>query len=155
MRGFEKARFSMSRFLCVFVLMSVLMPGLDTPASACSCGRSTVAEGLENADAVFIGTVVKMEVVEVDVEDAVSIIEATVQRGRVFKGDVPEKVVFTTSNGCCYCALMYTIAEPYLFFADEDDDGSLSTNACSRTKLVFEAKEELAFLEEQSASRQP
>lgn len=143
----------MSRFICVLILMSLLMLGLGAPVSACSCATSTVAEGIEKADAVFIGTVVKMEVVEVDATDGVSVIEATVQRGRVFKGDVPEKVVFTTSNGCCYCALMYTIAEPYLFFADLDDDGSLSTNACSRTKLVSEAKEELAVLEGQNAAQ--
>lgn len=145
----------MSRFICVLVLTSMLMLGLGSPASACSCATTTVAEGLEGSDAVFIGTVVKMEVVEVDKEDGLSIIEATVQRGRVFKGDVPEKVVFTTSNGCCYCALMYTIAEPYLFFADEDENGGLHTSACSRTKLVLEAKEDLAFLEEQSAAQQP
>lgn len=144
----------MSRFLCVFVLTSVLMLGLGSSASACSCAKTTVAEGLESSDAVFIGTVVKMEVVHVDAEDGVATVEATVQRGRVFKGDVPEKVVFTTSNGCCYCALMYTIAETYLFFADEHD-GSLDTNACSRTKLVTEAKEDLAFLEAQGVAQQP
>lgn len=145
----------MSRFLGVFVLSSMLMLGLGSPASACSCANSTVAEGVEGSDAVFIGTVVKMEVVHVDAEDGVATIEATVQPGRVFKGDLPEKVVFTTSNGCCYCALMYDIAETYLFFADKADDGSLDTNACSRTKPVSEAKDDLAFLQEQSAAQQP
>ena len=144
----------MSRFLCFFVLMSVLMLGLGSPVAACSCAKTTVAEGLEGSDAVFIGTVVKMEVVEVDPEDGVATVEATVQRGRVFKGDVPEKVVFTTSNGCCYCDLLYTIAESYLFFADKGEDGSLATGACTGTKLVTEAKEDLAFLEAQGVAQQ-
>jgi hypothetical protein len=119
-------------------------------AYACSCAEPTLHEEVEERAAIFTGKVVKLEVV--GVKEGVSTIEATVQRIRAFKGYVPETVVLTTSDGCCYCQGWYDISRTYVFFAYESE-GKLATSACSRTKLIDDAKEELQYLEQWSGSR--
>lgn len=125
-------------------LALLLLATVDT-AYACSCAEQTLPEDTNGAAAIFIGKVVKLEVVEV--KDGISQIEATVERGRTFKGDVPETVVFETSDGCCYCAPWFEISRTYLFFAHESE-GKLATSTCSRTKLLDAAKDELQYLEQ-------
>lgn len=112
-------------------------------AYACSCAPLTLPEEVVQTDAIFTGKVTKLEVVKVT--EGVSTIEATVVPDRVFKGDVAKTVVFTTSDGCCYCAPSFEIARQYLFFA-RLVNGKLVTDACMRTKLLSEAKEEVNYL---------
>jgi hypothetical protein len=114
-------------------------------AYACSCGELTLPKEVAQTDAIFTGRVTKLEVVKVT--DGVSTIEATVIPDRVFKGDVPKTVVFTTSDGCCYCAPSFAIAAKYVFFAYVSK-GELVTSTCTRTKLLSEAKEELEYLKQ-------
>jgi hypothetical protein len=140
------AEVPMRKFLLVLLLIAIAEVG---NAYACSCAETTLPEETEGAAAIFTGKVVKLEVVAV--KEGVSTIEATVQRGRTFKGDVPETVVFTTSDGCCYCASSFEIAGTYLFFAHEQD-GRLVTSSCSRTKLIDAATDELQYLEQRGAS---
>lgn len=121
-------------------------------ASACSCAEVTLPDEVSSAAAVFTGKVTRLEVVSVS--NDVSTVEVTVERDRVFKGTVPRIVVFTTSDGCCYCASWFDIAHTYVFFADEQD-GRLVTSACSRTKLVSSAKEELSYLEDAALPAAP
>jgi hypothetical protein len=116
-----------------------------TAAHACSCMERPLPEEVAETPAIFTGKVTKLEVI--DVKDGVSKIEATVVPDRIFKGSVPKKVVFTTSDGCCYCTPWFDIARNYLFFAILVD-GQLQTNACTRTKLLSEAKEEIQYLEQ-------
>jgi hypothetical protein len=116
-----------------------------TAAHACSCVERTLAQEAAQTTAIFTGKVTKLEVVKVI--DGVSLIEATVEPNRIFKGSVPKTVVFTTSNGCCYCASWFDIAGEYLFYAN-DVNGKLHTDACTRTKLLSKATEEIRYLEQ-------
>jgi len=114
-------------------------------AYACSCFEQSLPEDVHDAAAIFTGKVVKLEVVAV--KDGISHIEATVKRGRTFKGDVPETVVFKTTDGCCYCDPWFDISRTYLFFAYRAQ-GELRTSTCTRTKLIDKAKDELQYLEQ-------
>jgi len=114
-------------------------------AHACSCIERTLPQEVAETQAIFTGKVTKLEVVKVN--DGVSVIEATVVPERVFKGSVPKTVVFITSDGCCYCAPWFDIAHDYLFYAILLN-GKLQTNACTRTKLLAKAKEEIQYLEQ-------
>ena len=114
-------------------------------AHACSCAERPLPQEAAQTTAIFTGKVTKLEVVKVT--DGVSVIEATVEPSRVFKGSVPKTVVFTTSNGCCYCAPWFDIAGEYLFFAT-DVNGKLQTSTCTRTKLLSKATEEIRYLEQ-------
>lgn len=129
-----------------YVLALLLLVLIGGPSAwACSCAELTLPEEISSTAAIFTGKVTKLEVVRVN--EGVSTIEVTVESDRVFKGTVPRVVVFTTSDGCCYCASWFDVARSYLFFAVEYD-GSFHTGSCSRTKLVSAAQEELAYLEQ-------
>ena len=113
-------------------------------ANACSCGPRTLDEEIKQSAAIFIGKVVRLEVTEV--VDGISHVKVTIDVQRTFKGKPGRTVVMTTSDGCCYCAPWFEIARTYLIYAFEEDDDSLGTSTCSRTKLVAEAAEELKVL---------
>jgi hypothetical protein len=115
---------------------------------ACSCSEKSLAEEVRDSAAIFTGTVVKLEVV--DVKDDISTIVATIDVDKRFTGDVPKRLTLTTSNGCCYCAFGYDIATKYLFFA-YSSESQLGISTCSRTKELASAKEELKFLERRNA----
>ena len=132
----------MRKFVWILFLLVLADAG---SAYACSCFEQTVPAAVHAAAAIFTGKVVKLEVVAV--KDGISQIEATVQRGRTFKGDVPATVVFKTSDGCCYCDPWFDISRTYLFFAHKSQ-GELATSTCSRTKLLDAAKDELQYLEQ-------
>jgi hypothetical protein len=132
--------------LLTLLAMSAL---IATPAEACSCDARTLPEEVAATPLIFSGKVVKLEVIKTD--RGVNTVEVTVERERVFKGDVGKTVVFTTSDGCCYCASWFDIARTYLFFARESE-GRLTTNTCTRTKLLAQAKDEVQYLEQAALS---
>ena len=128
------------------VLAAVLLAiGLASPASACSCGPLTPAEALAKADVVLVGKVVRLSVVKVT-DDGVNVIEAELAVEHSVKGDAAARVQFLTSDGCCYCAPGFDIAQRYLVYAvkTDDRDHPLSTSTCMRTNVLSEAREDLS-----------
>lgn len=131
-------------------LAAALLPAL--PAAGCSCARVPLEEHLATADLVFIGKVMKLEVLDetpvVAGEEipGVDVILATVEVQEVTKGAVAPTVRFRTSNGCCYCAFHFTIGETYVLFAYETEDGTLSTSTCTPSAPLSEAEETLEVL---------
>lgn len=134
------------------IALALLVAIAAPQAYGCSCITLTLPEEVSSTSAIFTGKVTKLEVVRVN--NDVSVIEVTVERDRVFKGTVPKTVVFTTSDGCCYCASWFDIARKYVFFALEHE-GRLQTSACSRTKLISAAKEEISYLEQAALPAAP
>ena len=113
------------------------------PAVCCSCFPTTLAERVEVADAVFVGKVIKLEIIETRAHADTA--RATVQTLEVVKGAVPEEVEFVVSNGCCYCDWWFDLAVNYLIFA-RGDGAELSTGVCEGTGTVRERREDLEVL---------
>ena len=125
----------------ILLTLAVLVIAAD--ASACSCLPRSLDEEIRESAAIFEGKVVRLEVT--NVVDNISHIKVTIDVQRTFKGAPGKTVIMTTSDGCCYCAPSFDIARTYLIYAYEDD-GSLQTNTCARTKLLQDAAEELKVL---------
>lgn len=114
------------------------------PALPCSCMPTTLAERVELADAVFVGKVVKLEVLETS--EFVDTARATVQTLEVVKGFVPDEVEFIVTNGCCYCDWWFDLAVNYLIFAN-GEGAELATGVCAGTGTVRHLEEEMKTLD--------
>jgi len=126
-------------------------------AEACECSGISLAEALARYDAVFIGKVMKLEVTKD--RDApppekfpADGIRATVETKEIIKGQPGRVVEFSTDNGCCYCSFGFEIAEEYLLFAEQEEDGTYRTSICSRSRKLVEATADLKRLRERSRS---
>jgi hypothetical protein len=126
--------------IVVFALLSLLsLPGVS---HACSCIESTLEERMETYDAVFVGKVVRLEIL--DTTEGVDLVLATLAPVEVVKGDLAHEVEILASNGCCYCAPWFDIAETYLVFA-RVEGAELITSSCVGG-LVREHVDELRAL---------
>jgi len=117
-----------------------------SPAAACKCKFPTVEEGKEGAVAVFEGRVTK-------IED-----EAKVEGGpppgkrvtfalvRTWKALEDQEVISAhTSESSASCGYTFELDSSYLVYAG-GEPGALSVSACSRTRKMSEATEDLASL---------
>ncbi|MBZ0090394.1 MAG: hypothetical protein K8H90_08465 [Thermoanaerobaculia bacterium] len=125
------------------VALAALLGSSPDMAFGCSCGEQTLDEAFARAQFVFVGKVVRLEVVAT--LDGVDSIRASVAPSEVFKGAVGSSVEFATDNGCCYCSYDFEIAQEYLLFATERE-GLFSTSACSRSELVDASQADLRAL---------
>lgn len=117
----------MQRILAIVVVALLAVPW---PARPCSCGETSLRESLEDAEAVFAGKVIRLEVL--GTENGVDTIRATLQPLEVVKGSLSKEVELLTDNGCCYCSFGFLIGQRYLIFANKHD-GVLSTSICTRS----------------------
>ncbi len=105
----------------------------------------TIAEEVERADAVFLGTVIAVDhsdykaYVFPDVE-----VTFTVQE--YWKGVFSEPLVLHTGQGGGDCGFTFEEGKSYLIYAYADDNDDLHANICSRTALLSDAEEDLAKL---------
>lgn len=147
-------------------LALLLLPG---SARACSCAPApTVAEELEQSDAVFTGEVTKLEVLPswwelADEAPPAELLEAgpgdrpmrtlraTFAVGRVWKGSSDPTEVIHSSVECCVCGRSFDIGARYLVYAVRGKDGRLTTNACMRGGPVDDRGEDVAQLGAPSA----
>jgi hypothetical protein len=79
-------------------------------------------------------------------------IRATVETKEIIKGQPGRVVEFLTDNGCCYCSFGFEIAEEYLLFAKQEEDGTYRTSICSRSRKLVEAAADLKRLRDRSRS---
>ncbi len=119
---------------------------------ACWCGGGGApCEATWKASAVFVGTVISIENQEVKI----SVEES-------FRGDLG--IVTTVLTGQSTCDFGFTIGRQYLIYANQastnkivssilDQRSRLTTNTCTRTRLLSEASEDLTYLRNLPQSR--
>ena len=118
------------------------------PGSACSCGPvPTPAEALEQAHAVFSGTVKEIE----GLPPGGTPLRVAFRADRWWKGGEGATVSIVTSDDEAACGFHFEDGEAYLVFAYgdnviTDETGYLVAGICSRTKRLSEAQEELPEL---------
>lgn len=116
-------------------------------ADACSCISSgPPCQNLFQSEAVFAGTVTGIQPLEPPVERFVfdrRVVAFKVERA--VRGIQGHTVDVRTGQGGGDCGFNFKIGERYVVYAYRHPDGSPGTGICSRTRLVTEAAEDLAY----------
>jgi len=138
-----KLRISSFAFVAAFVLLSA------TTGFSCTCaGSSPPCEEFWSVDAVFTGTVVSSGEVSVgdgEFKREMRLVHLTVDQP--MRGMQSSAVDVVTGWGGGDCGYGFKIGEHYLVYAYRDDKGKrLETSICTRTRLLTEADEDLAFI---------
>jgi Tissue inhibitor of metalloproteinase len=115
-------------------------------ALACKCAPHSVAEGLNDAAAVFEGRVVSIEDVSEGTDPAVAKKRVTLSIVRVWKDleDI-ETVTLTTNAESAACGFQFERDKSYLVYANRSEQ-SLTVHSCTRTRLIADAGEDLSQL---------
>lgn len=150
------------------ILMTVFFVCLLLNAAqilACLCANLSAEEAIKKSTAVFSGKVVGFEYrkgipnefrdsqaretgEKVDYETKV----VKIQVEQWWKGNIPKEVIMITNNTRTEtsgsfggCDFNFKEGETYLIYATSDDTG-LRTNACTRTRKIADAEEDLDTL---------
>jgi hypothetical protein len=118
---------------------------LSEPADACDCGVPGPCQALSFADAVFTGVVTDISPVLTPDGNGVTGFVTTLAADRSFVGRTGTGTVILTAK-LSSCDFQFRVGERYLVYARRASDGSLIASSCSRTKLLTDADEDLAFL---------
>jgi hypothetical protein len=141
----------------LLITFFLLFGNVSVPACVCSDNGPSVCESYGNAHSVFIGSVRAVErVKKMDdlFHEVVDSQRADVQVERVFKGNLPAKVVLRTHGSDCDPE--YKEGERWLFFAYHSKTAGIWEIAyCDRSTLVEHANDDLLYLKglPKSASR--
>lgn len=152
-----------TRVYSIFLIAGIISIGaFATPntAAACSCANISQEEMYENADAVFVGSVISRKEKDGGFKEA---LHALFGRDKPrhytynkidfhvterWKGVDTNKITIVTALHSASCGFNFKKGEEYLVYAHESPayDEKLSTSICSRTTLLSEASEDLAAL---------
>ncbi len=124
----------LQRLLALLVVCLALTVVGETPAeAACTCKRPPVPQQVENADAVFSGTVTMASGPTTSGKHQVMSYDVKVDR--VYKGDITSQTVTVKSSADpTRCGLNGMTADTrYLFFARDSDSGNLRADRCGGT----------------------
>jgi hypothetical protein len=127
-------------------------------ANGCSCGGApTICESYASADAVFIGSVQKVEQDEAKKNGETGATSsgqiAHVQVERVFKGNDESEVIFRSGNTSC--DVFYKEGQRWLFYAYYDKKSQAWRIApCDRSALIEKAADDLLYLQALPTSAQ-
>ena len=128
--------------MLVVLIVTVNSP---TPVEACSCADPwPVEEALEKRDAVFSGTVLKIERPR-RITSSATLITVTLKVDQVWKGDVEEVVTVKTAVSTASCGYPFVENESYLIYASHDGN-DFRTGLCDRTALLNQARSDLEQL---------
>lgn len=112
------------------------------PAAACKCMLLEPAAAAEQASAVFEGRVVEVS----DLSAApMPRRQVTLRVVRVWKGMDGERAVVTTASESAACGIDFARDQNYLVYASKQE-GVLSANSCSRTRLIGDADDDIKVL---------
>jgi hypothetical protein len=127
-----------------FLAAALLAPAA---AHACSCIQPPPpAEALEQADAVFVGTVAAID--PADGPAGFPKLAVRFDLETVFKGDLDGEAVVETPESSAACGYTFEEGETYLVYAFEVGEGEgWSTSLCSRNAKAEKAEEDLAVFE--------
>ncbi len=126
--------------------------------SACSCIQpQSPTKALENADAVFLGTVEK--VTTSSFENSINSVTYTFKRGNIWKGPESVMIEVKTASNSAACGVNLEEGKEYLVYAyyaeDESGKQELTTTLCSRTALVADAANDINELNGVKNSHEP
>ncbi len=104
-------------------------------AKACSClPPPPPAQALDESDAVFDGTVARIETV--DPTDHFSGLRIHFVVHTQWKGVTEGRVHVLTAGDSAMCGVFFELGRRYIVYAsDQDEDGLLETHLCTRTRL--------------------
>ena len=119
---------------------------VSAPALACSCVFPSVEAAREDAAALFEGRVLDVADLRVDGGPELAEREVKLAVVRSWKGlDKNEQVTLRTNAQGSLCGYAFAKGTSYLVYA-EHDGGQLSVSACSRTRPMADAGEDLIAL---------
>lgn len=121
-------------------------------AVACECQASgPPCQNAFRVDAVFVGTARAMSTIPrtPNSPSLHRVVVFTIERA--FRGVQDALVEVTTGMGGGDCGYAFKVGERYVVYAYKMNDGRLGTGTCTRTRLVSQAADDLAFLEQLSS----
>jgi hypothetical protein len=126
--------------------VSSLMAFASGAALACSCAPPPAPKvALERATAVFAGKVTS-------VEEKGHQKQVTFEVRRSWKGIAGDTVMVTTASHSAACGFNFEVQKEYLVYGSKGENAEfLSTNICTRTKPLAQARDDLAELGEGTA----
>jgi hypothetical protein len=134
--------------LFVFLLVLPVLSITTAPVYACSCAPPPPpAEALEQATAVFAGTVTHIDVPGGDVISTADPVAVTFAVETVWKGPVEPILLVTTARSSISCGYHFDLNQSYLVYA-YGSEGNLETGLCSRTTRLSPILDDLAVLGE-------
>ena len=125
-------------FLMTLSLLALLHLGLTTRAHACSCATLSPAEAAGRAVAVLEGRVS-------NVERQGDTLTVRLRVTRAWKGVTTEEVTVRTPVAQAQCGVPFEPNTYWLVYA-EDQEGSLRTSRCERTRRADDAQADFAAL---------
>lgn len=125
----------------ILLLALVLAP---RAADACSCmGGTPLCQSFWQADVVFSGDVLAFD--KTDSTQFFSRRVARIRVDRVWRGTAAGTIEVTTGAGGGDCGYSFRRGRKYVVYANQTQDGKLTTGICSPTKPFDEAARDLAF----------
>ena len=116
-------------------------------ASACSCaGPSVPCQSYWEASAVFVGTVSYSSRVTLDegnYQRSQRVVRFTLEEA--FRGVQGTEAEVMTGLGDADCGYGFRLGGQYLVYAYRDKDDKLHTGICTRTRLLSEAADDIAY----------
>ncbi|MGI8545458.1 MAG: hypothetical protein ACR2MD_18535 [Aridibacter sp.] len=146
----------------IFALFLMLSFGSVEQILACVCAETELwCQFSYGVDEVFVGKIIKKETFskEVEIPENKTPITIEINQHKVAVNKTFTKIknnseIILVNDGTT-CDFDFKIDETYLIWAYRTDDGKLTTNICSPTKLLKNAKAELKFLENVDKNQEP
>lgn len=127
----------LARLVVLLLAAPVLAMTTASPASACSCAGDPLTVGVERADAVFTGEVLRREESRGRLFASSPTASYVVRVERVFKGEVLREQQVVTPASTASCGLALPASGPALFLTQlpaDGDPGLLSATLCGGTR---------------------
>jgi MYXO-CTERM domain-containing protein len=127
-------------------LLALTVWALPHAARACSCLLPPApAVAVERADAVFEARV-ENHSSDLSNSAGAGLVRYDLEVLRQWKGELKPAAQLTSRASSAACGRSLTVGKVYLIYASKQDDGQLTDNLCSRTRLASTADEDLAVL---------
>ena len=131
----------MMKYMCaVWVLLLLAVPAHADVVCNCKKLQPSLSKAASAAHLVFVG-----KANEITATPELDSVTVTFQVSEILKGVAVETIKLWTSP-VSTCGFAFLVKESYLVYALRDEDGRLSTNCWTRTKLHGEAEKELVKL---------
>ena len=132
----------MKRLMLSLFFIATSIVGAEV-AHGCTCvPPQSPAEERERAAAVFSGKVNQIKKTKA-ADDIFGGVEVVFRVDKAWKGARKRTVSVFTSSQSAACGYSFSNGLTYLVYASADSSGRLSTNICSRTKRLKDAREDL------------
>ena len=140
------------RLSILLIVLSAVVIVRPTCAYACSCRPpGTPIEALGQSDAVFQGTIVSVKASTGPVTSSADNTTVMFQVSKVWKGQITQTSTLTTPGSSASCGVTFEQGKEYVVYG-RVNEGSLTTNLCSRTRAVADATEDMTAF---GAGQQP